>query len=517
MREVDDLYELVHSLDRNEQRYFKMFLNRVERKNTRNAEILYDIIKRQKEYNADKIIAALKKKGVNSSINYERHQLFNQLLDFLTFYHRNNDFRTQLNNMLSQIDILYQKELFSLAEKITKKGLDLSIEKKLKSYTYKFCFKWLDIIEAGYEYDAKKWESAIQQLEKYANDYFSELNYSLLYKRVYQLAISEKLNDNSKAKYMLEPIISSKYFQEESLASTFYAKDYLYTTKSVYYQAINKTDQALEYLDKNINLYEDNPEILLLNIENYISCYFSYLLTLNDNLKFEQSCELLQESVSFPAKYKEVFNDMQLSFFYTCFYSSNINTFVQSKNYDLAYHFIAKHKEEINTYILGNYEERRKSYYTEYIETLFAIGKYNEMHDIYNQFIEDINLKQYSQSHFYCKLYYILSLHESDQKEILMPQFDSIYYLSRTQKIEGPFEKICLQIIRKISAPMSNKALQEFCQKSLTRLAEIDPKYLSINGDLLKFWLMSKAESKNLSNIIKKHKYPLSGFEEIFD
>lgn len=138
--------ELIKSLNKSEKRYFKINASVIK---TNNKLItLFDLIDAKRHYTDTEIISllSLKTKG---NLSVLENRLNNLILTHLKNYHSNNSQSIELNNIIIQIEILYNKRLFKNCQKLILKG------KKIAKHTDNH-LALLSIL---------KWESFIEKEE----------------------------------------------------------------------------------------------------------------------------------------------------------------------------------------------------------------------------------------------------------------------------------------------------------------------------------------------------------------
>jgi hypothetical protein len=81
----DITFQLVHSLSRNEKRYFKLFSGLV--KGQKNYLEIFEIMEKQQFYDEEALKKKLAKKPYAKQLTYEKHYLRKMILKALRSYH----------------------------------------------------------------------------------------------------------------------------------------------------------------------------------------------------------------------------------------------------------------------------------------------------------------------------------------------------------------------------------------------------------------------------------------------
>jgi|GEM_PF-2392438 len=111
--------ELIKSLTKSEKRYFKVNSSII--KTNKNLIALFDLIDSNKDYTDKELIHQLSLKTKNN-LSVLENRLNNLILTHLKNFHNNNSQSIELNNILTQIEILYNKRLYKNCQKLILKG-----------------------------------------------------------------------------------------------------------------------------------------------------------------------------------------------------------------------------------------------------------------------------------------------------------------------------------------------------------------------------------------------------------
>ncbi len=118
------LYELISSLTKSEKRYFKVRAKM--QRETSDYVALFDEIDKMKDCNERRLVANLKKKKSEKNLPFRKTHLYNLVLEALKDYHREDKVGMQLLSILSNVQITYDRGLYSHTEKWIDKGLQKS-------------------------------------------------------------------------------------------------------------------------------------------------------------------------------------------------------------------------------------------------------------------------------------------------------------------------------------------------------------------------------------------------------
>lgn len=132
------LFLLIQKMTPSEKRYFKRF-GLVQQKNSSSEQtnkqymLVFDAINDQSQYNEAALIEQFEGYSFVKNFSEIKKYLFQQILKALRNYHAQHSVDSQLYNFLSDINILYQKELYNECGKVINKAKKLA--KRYEKYT----------------------------------------------------------------------------------------------------------------------------------------------------------------------------------------------------------------------------------------------------------------------------------------------------------------------------------------------------------------------------------------------
>ena len=119
MAKGDKLYRLVHSLELNEKRYFKLQAS-VQKKES-NLSKLFDYYVEAKEFNEDSLREIFKGQKFLDQLAVTQNHLYESILRAMRLYHLKRSVEFRLQGMLQDIQFLYEKGLVEQSSQLLKK------------------------------------------------------------------------------------------------------------------------------------------------------------------------------------------------------------------------------------------------------------------------------------------------------------------------------------------------------------------------------------------------------------
>lgn len=124
MKGKSDLFDVVQTLTPAEKRYFKLYIGHNALTENSNYKLLFDLVEKQRVADDTEIKKQLGARSMSAQLSVSKHHLYNHVLKSLQLFHYSKSVQRTLRNYLDQIELLYDKQLFSqctlLADKAAK-------------------------------------------------------------------------------------------------------------------------------------------------------------------------------------------------------------------------------------------------------------------------------------------------------------------------------------------------------------------------------------------------------------
>jgi hypothetical protein len=127
MKHSSDLFILIRSMSMSEKRHFRVFSSRHTIGEKNNYIKLFEAIETLKEYDEQKVIAALAGEKFVPQLSKYKNYLYELLLKSLRIYHAGKTAGLQLKELLEYCEILYSKGLYRQCGKILMKAKKIAI------------------------------------------------------------------------------------------------------------------------------------------------------------------------------------------------------------------------------------------------------------------------------------------------------------------------------------------------------------------------------------------------------
>lgn len=491
MKKKDLLHQLIHSLTKSEKRNFKLFLSKYKSNTPSNSVKLFDVLNAQINYNEVKIKKIFKGQKLGKNLTYEKYKLQQLILDFLAYQGNSSDPVYKLNLLRNQIIVLVNKQQWELCIKLVERAIKIAEENGLLLLLYSFYKTRIDLTiwEEGYE--ASQRNNLLNKLKETQEQLVTEDEYYRMHTQVIHTVRFENTVIDST---YFDWLTQSPYFQEEERANTFETKLYLYDTKASYFEIIKDFNQVCICQEKILYLFENYPNIILKQLYNFFVYHFNYVRVLLISQKIEKAEQHLKHIQNhLYQKYKNHF-DQDISNAYEGFYTTlELDLLRCQKNYIQIYDKI-KIEWQTNEHKFAYNEYRKVETYTFLIMSCFALKKYQEVIDYFEELNTKVNLDLYHEEYFASKISVFFSHYELKNTPILNTINNALYYYCRKHQLHLTYHKVVLKLLRKLTqANDNNESLNFFLTKIKEELNQTHF-HLYMGADLVLFWVQNKIE-----------------------
>jgi len=279
MKATDDLFQLIKSMSRSEKGYFKKFAQK-HTIGVKNIYVrLFDAIDRLETYSEEDLKNKFRGERFADKIYSTKNYLFNLILKSLSSYHAERFAISRMNNMLTELNVLFEKGLYKQFRTLLNKAIDIAVKNDKKFYLAHFYEREIRFFVTEYYegstadkfYPLK--DKVLLNLDKIRLDE----EYQLLYYELFYILKQMGSVRNKKDLETLNKFINNPLLQDEKLAGSFNAKFHLYSILGHYYKVTNDSGNWYKYRKKLLDLLESNNTYLKESMTSYISVLNNFL------------------------------------------------------------------------------------------------------------------------------------------------------------------------------------------------------------------------------------------------
>jgi tetratricopeptide (TPR) repeat protein len=386
MKGSDDLFRLIHSLDKNEKRYFKLSVSKYESVGDSNYVRLFDAIDAQEEYDEDKLKKKFKGLKLGKNFPSEKNYLYRLILRTMRGFPQEDNAENRIKDLLREAEFLYRKALYDQCYKVLGKAKEIAIafEKYLLLSEIIEAEGVLVIVMENKEllraYLDKELPLAKLSLEKALNI----LEFKDPYLRTFLLTLEYGNDLRREGVFEKQEAIIRPIFSLEKQVLSFEAKHYYYHARQVYHRSAGMYREMLQDSLNDVKLYDDHPEITSEKMYQYATALGNLILSNLELYMFEESLVNLKKLRGLPTRSRAIRLKIE-----SVYFSRTTAAYVNSGNFDMIHGIIS----ELSDFISRNRKQLRPSFtatsYWNIVNCYFGTGNYKEALKWLNKLLND--------------------------------------------------------------------------------------------------------------------------------
>ncbi len=505
---TDHIFNLVKSLTKAEKRNFKLYVNRSNKNIDLRFLQLFDILDKQKVYNEEKIFKKFKTLNKSQLSNLKRH-LYSQLLTSLRLIHINKNIDFQIREQIDFAKILYGKGLYLQSLKLLERIKGIA-EGKHQDYLILEILEFQKLIESRHITRSRKVKNKMESLiDESAHRSFTTYNSSKLANlklKIHGLYIQIGHIRNEKDRIMVQEYFQTNLADINTLNLTFFEKVYLNQCNVWYYYILLDFKNCLEYADKWVKLFEQDPEMKSKDPDLYMRG-LHYKLTCLFNLQLYPRFKLaLTTFEKFVIKHEKDFNETSHIIAFLYLYMTKLNDYFLTGKFKQGIAEVVRTEALIQRYEPNLDPHRIMVFYYKFAWMYLGAGDYSMALEYLNKIIYlDIKrLREDIQS--YARLMALIAHYELGNYQLLEYQIKSVIrFLSKVEEqnvVQREFLQFLNRILFKDVLAVQNE--MKTLKTKLEKIAKYSfDKKSFIYLDIIS-WLDSKIENVSLQAIIQK-------------
>lgn len=274
MKSKELLFELIHSLTKSEKRYFKVFTS--THKEGNNYVKLFNAIQDQKTYNEKALLTLFKNEDFVRQFSVAKNYLMNLILKSLSNHHQKAKKSIELNELLTEIEILYWKGLYKLSHKRINQAK--KIAQKYDMAHYLLLINYWDRRIEDYVSSSMLNEDTVKETQVYLNSYNQQMEMNFLIKEM-QTITRSSIKSTEQTIHPVQQLFKHELMQlKEEEITNFYTKVDYYFLKGVGNALLGDQEEEFKYKIKLFDYLEENPHQIKENPLRYSSALNNILL-----------------------------------------------------------------------------------------------------------------------------------------------------------------------------------------------------------------------------------------------
>ena len=437
------LFDLIHALSKSEKRFFKLQTNYSCKSEANNYILLFDAIDKMSHYDEDKLRKKLKAYHFSTQLTKTKYLLYNLILKTLNHLRHNASATQKLANDLRNIELLYQKSLYTQSFALTQKAQKKATRLELNDFSLAFAnweIKLLTYLPIPKQLEYTQQLIAKSQLIATLLDKEHNLNNLLTKAQLHCNNSTFDFSDTSSPLHWV-PQEAAAFSQENSFLSIIYT----YEIQAIQAQHQSQFKKAIHAYEEILLRWKANQEkipvfrnIYLRTISGYIHCS----LNVTNQINYDA---LLHDLKQLPARSSQEQQKMKL--------------FVDSLGFIIQ---VSQNNLEVSKLLWMNLSETLEAYQhsmqTNWLISLkyhicifhFLKGDYQETRHWVAQINNSPIIKHSPQIQNYCKLIDLISLYELQDYDALEYDIRKTYRYLREKRQYKEIESVVLSAVQKL-------------------------------------------------------------------
>jgi hypothetical protein len=503
-RSTDALFQLIHSLQKQEKRNFKLYVKRNSSNEDMKIIQLFDALDAMSEYDEDVLLrkaTSLKKQQLSNT----KAHLYKQVLASLRLL-ENKNIDIQLHEQLDYARILYNKGLYLQSLKVLDKIKETAKANNQISLLVQVLFleKKIETLHI-----TRSLKDRAAQLIGEADDVNERLvqitKLSNLALQLYSWYINNGHARNEKDEREIENYFQTYLSDDLKKANGFYEKLYLY--QSYCWYAFIRQDFLMyyRYTQHWVDLFQQEPLMIEIETASYIKGLHNLLnahFTLRNYSKFEKDLQQFEEFANSEIVKQSDNNRIQV---FVYLYIAKINQHILYGTFAEGLLLVPTIRDKLNEFQLHLDRHRILVFYYKIASLYFGAGEFGNSIDYLNKIINwKVDLRNDLQC--YARLLHLIAHYELGNFDLMEYLVKSVYRFMAKMENLSLVEEEMFKFLRK-SFHLSPKELKPEFEKLLEKLKQFEKSRFETRAfvylDIIS-WLESKVYEKPVYEIIRK-------------
>ena len=503
-RATDALFQLIHSLQKQEKRNFKLYVKRNSSNEDMKVIQLFDALDAMNEYDEDVLLrkaTSLKKQQLSNT----KAHLYKQVLASLRLL-ENKNIDIQLHEQLDNARILYNKGLYLQSLKVLDKTKETAKANNQISLLVQVLF-----LEKKIEslHITRSLKDRAAQLIGEADDVNEHLiritKLSNLSLQLYSWYINNGHARNEKDEREIDNYFQSYLSEDLKKANDFYAKLYLYQSYSWYAFIRQDFIMYYRYTQHWVDLF--HKETLMIEIEtaSYIKGLHNLLnahFTVRNYSKFEKDLKQFEAFANSDVVKQSDNNRIQV---FVYLYIAKINQHFLDGTFAQGLLLVPEIENKLREFQLHLDRHRILVFYYKIASLYFGAGEFGSSVDYLNKIINwKVDLRNDLQC--YARLLHLIAHYELGNFDLMEYLVKSVYRFMAKMENLSLVEEEMFKFLRK-SFKLSPKQLKPEFEKLLQKLKQFEKNRFETRAfvylDIIS-WLESKVYAKPVYEIIRE-------------
>jgi len=492
MKVSSDLFTLIQSLEKQEKRYFKLYISKTGLGQNKNMIDLFNEIDKQKLYNEERIKKKFKHQTFIKQFHVAKNRLYQAILKSLDAYYAEASTEGKLQRLIHQAEILYEKGLQAQCKKRLNKAKKIALDED--AFLYVLRILQLEVL----------FFDELTQVEKLRN--FMEFN--MMRTKLNEFLIQKNAGESPKIDTLFNETELNLLKNEES-ALSFTALQRQLVINSIYYRQKDEMKKSLLYRKRLVEIFENNTHKIVGSGKAYITGLNNlitlqlYLKQFKDALITINKLEDLKKEIYFKLTEQRNF-DIALRTF-----NGKYSIYIQTNNMIKALQSL----DELELFVDENFD-RIPIYYQlilcYYIAIVFFFKlDYQNATTWFYKLLNHTAIDSNEEIHTYTRLLNLLCYSQMKNESLFESFYKSTERYLKAKKINLKYVKAIMQNLKKLHKMHNKSELQNqwlSFKAQIEQLKENEAEQTGIHNLRLLDWIECIINNKPLHKALNEKK-----------
>jgi hypothetical protein len=472
----DQLHKLIHSLNKQEKRHFKIFAGRHTIGDENNYVVLFDAIERMREYDEEALMKKFSKELFINNFSITKGRLYEAILRSLDVFHHKSSVDAQLWKELHYAEILYKKTLYEqcakrlksarrLAEKYEKHAVLVQIHSFEKSLAEKDSY-------AGMTEESIR---AILREDQVVADHINTYNDLWNVKSRLFLMLNTKgpargAEQFEEFRKLIDASLGNKLPENLTVWSRFM----YHHTYSAYYFAVSDAENCHFHLAANVALIESNTEIFSDEPNVYFGVLTNLIYVCSRLKRYSEVLVNLNKLRALPEKLDTARNeDLEMKLFASA-YSLELTLYNSIGRFDQAVALVPKIAEGLERFD-GRISKLREAHFCiSCAVALYGDGKLQQSLRWTSRLLNDTSIGKNEWIFAVAQVFSLILHIELDHYDLIPYTARSVQRYLKTRNRSFQFENVFLKFADKVAKSSQPDEIEPLFAELSTQLNELE-------------------------------------------
>jgi exonuclease VII small subunit len=503
----DQLHKLIHALNKQEKRHFKIFAGRHTIGEQNNYVVLFDAVERMKEYDEEALLKKFSKEAFINNFSITKGRLYETILRSLDVFHHNSSVDAQLWKELHYAEILYKKTLYEqcakrlksarkLAEKYEKHAVLVQIHSLEKTLFEKDSYAGMT------EEDLRGILREDQIVADHINTYNDLWNVK---SRLFMMLNTKGRARGAEQFEQFKSLIDASLGNKSPENLTVWSRFMYHHTYSAYYFAVSDAENCRLHLSANVELIESNTEIFSDEPNVYFGVLTNLIYVCSRLKRYSEVLVNLNKLRALPEKLDTARNeDLEVKLFASA-YSLELALYNSIGQFDKAVALVPKIAEGLERFD-GRISKIREAHFCiSCAVALYGDGKLQQSLRWTSRLLNDTAVGK-NEWIFATAQVFSLILHiELDHRDLIPYTARNVQRYLKTRNRSFQFENVFLKFTEKVAKTGDNSEMAPLFAELNSQLNKLEEDQFEKSAfEYFDFpaWASAKVSGRNFRDVI---------------